>query len=118
MKMGIQDLTENILLVDAPPEPGLNEELKNVAEVVRERGDCDVVIDFSHVDIVTSSSLSKLLKLRKLLMDCDHRLVLCCVASATKGIFSITALDGVFEMVHAQPDAIESLKTQPAGQQL
>jgi anti-anti-sigma factor len=116
--MGIQDLSENIILVDAQPEPGLNEELKNVADVVRERGDCDVVIDFSHVDIVTSSSLSKLLKLRKLLMDCDHHLLLCSVAAATKGIFSITALDGVFEMVHNQSAAVESLKSQPISQQL
>jgi len=116
--MGIQDLSENILHVDAPPEPGFNEELKNVAEVVRERGNCDVIIDFSHVDIVTSSSLSKLLKLRKLLMDCDRRLVLCCVAAATRGIFSVTALDGVFEMLHDVNVAVESLKTQPIGQQL
>ncbi len=116
--MGIQDLAENVILVDAPAEPGLNEELKNTTEVVRERGNCDVVIDFSHVDIVTSSSLSKLLKLRKLLIDCDHRLVLCNVAAATKGIFSITALDGIFEMVEDQFAALASLGNQPAGQQL
>jgi len=35
--MGIQDLTENVLLVDASAEPSLNEELKNVTEMVRER---------------------------------------------------------------------------------
>ena len=116
--MGIQELAENVILVDAPAEPGLNEELKNVTEVVRERGNCDVVIDFSHVDIVTSSSLSKLLKLRKLLIDCEHRLVLCNVAAATKGIFSITALDGIFEMVEDQFAALATLGNQPAGRQL
>ena len=116
--MGIQDLAENVILVDAPAEPSLNEELKNVTDVVRERGDCDVVIDFSHVDIVTSSSLSKLLKLRKLLSDCDHRLVLCSVATATKGIFSVTALDAVFTMVNDQSAALESLAKQPANQPL
>jgi anti-anti-sigma factor len=116
--MGIQDLTENVILVDASAEPSLNEEIKNATDVVRERGDCDVVIDFSHVDIVTSSSLSKLLKLRKLLLDCEHRLVLCSVATATKGIFSITALDGVFEMVNDQFAALATLGNQPANQQL
>ena len=99
--MGIQDLTDNIILVDATPEPNLNEELKNAIEIVRERGDCDVIVDFSHVDIVTSSSLSKLLKLRKLLMDCNRSLVLCSVSKATKAIFSVTALDGIFQM---EPD--------------
>ncbi|MCJ7729788.1 MAG: STAS domain-containing protein [Sedimentisphaerales bacterium] len=116
--MGIQDLAENVILIDASAEPSLNEEIKNVTDVVRERGDCDVVIDFSHVDIVTSSSLSKLLKLRKLLLDCEHRLVLCSVAVATRGIFSITALDGVFEMVNDQFAALATLGNQPANQQL
>jgi hypothetical protein len=51
-------------------------------------------------------------------MDCDHRLLLCSVASATKGIFSITALDGVFEMVRNQAEAVESLKNQPISQRL
>ncbi len=116
--MGIQDLAENVILVDACPEPGLNDELKNVTDVVRERGDCDVVIDFSHVDIVTSSSLSKLLKLRKLLADCEHRLVLCSVATATRAIFSVTALDGIFDMVDDQFAALAALGNQPAGHQL
>ena len=111
--MGIQDISENVVLADVTTEPGLNEELKNVTEVVRERGDCDVVIDFSKVDIVTSSSLSKLLKLRKLLMDCNRRLVLCCVAKATRAIFSVTALDDVFEMVDDQFAALASLNNQP-----
>ena len=116
--MGIQDISENVILADVSTEPSLNEELKNVTEVVRERGDCDVVIDFSKVDIVTSSSLSKLLKLRKLLMDCNRRLVLCCVAKATRAIFSVTALDDVFEMVDDQFAALASLNNRPVEQQL
>ncbi len=111
--MGIQDLTENILLLEASPEPSLNEDLANVMDMVRERGDCcDVVIDFSRVDIVTSSSLSKLLKLRKILMDCNHSLLLCSVARATKGIFSVTALDSVFTMVADKTTAVEEINKQ------
>ena len=116
--MGIQDLSENTILVDASPEPSLNEELANVTDVVRERGDCDVIIDFKRVDIVTSSSLSKLLKLRKLLMDCNHTLVLCSVATATKGIFSVTALDDVFTMVPDQAAAQAAIDTQAANLRL
>ncbi|MGA2173169.1 MAG: STAS domain-containing protein [Sedimentisphaerales bacterium] len=116
--MAIQDLAENVILVYAPAEPGLNEELINVTEIVRERGEGDVVIDFSHVDIVTSSSLSKLLKLRKVLLDCGHRLMLCNVSPATKGIFSITALDGVFEIVNDLSKAMEVLGHQPVNQPL
>lgn len=82
--MGIQNWSEEILLVDLPQEPELGDELKTITEMVRDRGDCDVVVDFSSVDIVTSSSLSKLLRLRKLLVDCGHRLVFCNVAPELK----------------------------------
>jgi anti-anti-sigma factor len=108
--MGIQNWSEDIILVDLPAEPELGDELKTATEMVRDRGDCEVVVDFSNVDIVTSSSLSKLLKLRKLVGDCGHRLVFCSVAPATKGIFTITGLDGIFEIVDDKFVALASLQ--------
>jgi anti-anti-sigma factor len=108
--MGIQDWSEDIVLVDLPREPSMADELKTVTEVVRDRGDCDVVVDFSDVDIITSSSLSKLLRLRKLLADCGHRLIFCNVAAATKGIFTVTGLDGVFELADDKFVALASLQ--------
>jgi len=109
--MGIQNLSENVVLVDLPQEPELADELKSVTEIVRDRDDCNVVIDFSGVDIVTSSSLSKLLKLRKVLADCGHRLVFCSVAAPTRGIFKVTALDRIFELADDKSVALTSLQT-------
>jgi anti-anti-sigma factor len=108
--MGIQNWSEDVILVDLPQEPEMGEELKTVTQMVRDRGDCEVVIDFSNVDIVTSSSLSKLLKLRKLLVDCGHRLVFCSVAPATKGIFTVTGLEGVFEITDDKFVALATLQ--------
>ena len=108
--MGIQNWSDDIILVDLPAEPDLGDELKTVTEMVRDRGDCEVVVDFSKVDIVTSSSLSKLLKLRKLTGDCGHRLVFCNVAPATKGVFTVTGLDGIFEIVDDKFIALASLQ--------
>jgi len=108
--MGLQNWSEDIVLVDLPPEPDLGDELKTVTDVTRDRGDCDVVVDFSSIDIVTSSSLSKLLKLRKLLADCGHRLVFCNVAPATRGIFTVTGLDGIFEVADDKFVALASLQ--------
>lgn len=108
--MGIQDWSEEIVLVDLPAEPEMGDELKTVTGVVRDRGDCDVVIDFSSIDIVTSSSLSKLLKLRKLLADCGHRLIFCSVAPATRGIFTVTGLEGIFEVADDKFIALASLQ--------
>ena len=107
--MGIQDWSEDTILVDLSGEPEMGNELITVTKMVRERGDCDVVIDFSGVDIVTSSSLSKLLKLRKILSDSGHKLVLCSVSSATKGIFMITGLDGNFEFANDKSEVLASL---------
>lgn len=92
------------------PEPQIGDELKTVTEVVRDRGDCDVILDFSRVDVVTSSSLSKLVKLRKILAKHGHRLILCRVASATKGILTVTGLDGIFELVDDKFAALASLQ--------
>jgi len=108
--MGIQNWSEDIILVDLSREPEMSDELKSVIAMVRDRGDCDVVIDFSDVDIVTSSSLSKLLKLRKLLADCGHGLVFCNVAAATKGVFTITGLGEVFEFAEDKFVALAGLQ--------
>jgi anti-anti-sigma factor len=108
--MGIQNWSEDIILVDLPLEPEMGEELKTITQVVRDRGDCEVVIDFSRVDIITSSSLSKLLRLKKLVGDCGHRLVFCNVAPATRGIFTVTGLDGIFEIVDDKFVALASLQ--------
>lgn len=108
--MGIQNWSEDIILVDLPAEPQVADELKTVTEIVRDRGNCSVVVDFSSVDIVTSSSLSAMLRLRKLLVDCGYRLVFCNVAAATKGVFTITGLDGIFEFVDDKFVALAGLQ--------
>jgi len=108
--MGIQNLADNVVLVDLPQEPEMADELKSITDFVRDRDGCNVVIDFSSVDIVTSSSLSKLLKLRKLLADCGHRVVFCNVAAPTRSIFSVTALDKIFELADDKYVALTSLQ--------
>jgi len=108
--MGIQNWSEDIVLVDLPAEPQLGDELQTVTDIVRDRGDCEVVVDFSSVDIVTSSSLSKLLRLRKMLADCGHQLVFCNVAAATRGIFTVTGLDTIFEFADDKFVALAGLQ--------
>ena len=87
----------------------MGNELIAITEIVHNRGGCDVVIDFSGVDIVPSSNLSRLLKLRKKLSDSGHKLVLCSVSAATKGIFMITGLDGNFEFANDKSEVLASL---------
>ena len=108
--MGIQNWSETVVLVDLPAEPHLGDELSGAIAIIRDRGNCDVVVDFSEVDIITSSSISKLLILRKLQTDCGHNLVFCHVAPATKGIFKLTGLDTVFEFADDKCIALAGLQ--------
>ena len=108
--MGIQNWSDDIIFVDLHREPRMNDELKTVTDIVQDRQDCDVIIDFSNVDIITSSSLSKLLKLRKLMAECKHRLVLCGIPALTRNAFVVTGLDGIFEIADDKFAASENLR--------
>ena len=70
--MAIDRSSQDILTVDLPPEPELGPELETVLNIIRGGAGSDVVVDFSSVDIVTSSNISKLLKLYKLLGELGH----------------------------------------------
>ncbi len=58
--MGIQNWSENIILLNLAAEPQLGEELQAVIEMVTAEKPRDVVIDFAEVEILTSSSIAKL----------------------------------------------------------
>ncbi len=108
--MGIQNWSDEIILVELASEPDAVDELNSVIDIVSNRGDCEVVVDFSDMDIITSSSLSALLKLRKLLADCEHRLVFCNVAAATRGVFKVTGIESIFEFAGDKFDALSKLQ--------
>jgi anti-anti-sigma factor len=108
--MSFQNWSDDIVLVDLPREPRMRSELKTLIEIVRDRGDCDVVVDFSSVDIMTSTSISGLLRLRKLLSDCSHRLIFCNVPAATRSVFSVVGLDGIFEFADDKFAALATLQ--------
>ena len=108
--MAIKDSFADILTVDLHPEPDMGTELATIASLVRLRDDCDVAVDFSSVDIVTSASLAKLLKLRKLLANCGHRLVLFGLGPGTRSIFKVTALDLVFEFADDKSGACAAIR--------
>lgn len=95
--MPVDTPIQGTIAVSLRPEPEMRTDLESIIERVSCGLYRDVVLDLSSVDIVTSSSLSRLLQLRKLLTDRGHRLVLCGLAANTKGIFAVTTLDKTFE---------------------
>ena len=110
--MGIKNFSEDVLLVELPSKnPKIAHELKAVNEAVsKEKGNRDVVIDFSRVEIINSSNISNLLILHNLLQSSGHRLILCNIATVTKCIFVVAGLDVVFEFVDDQPTALVTVQ--------
>ena len=107
--VGMQNWSKDTLLVDLPGGPELHEELQNVARRLRERGVCDVVMDFSAVTVLNSACLAMLLQLRKQLWHLGRRLVLCHLGRLTHGILSASGLTDVFEIRADRPGALATL---------
>lgn len=108
--MDIQDSSKDIILVNLPRKRQTLDELQRVIEMVHERDNCDVIVDFSNVDVMGCTTLTRLIELRQLLQNCGRKLVLCSVAPATRRVFTITQLDEVFDFVEDKLAAMAHLQ--------
>ncbi len=110
--MGIKNLSKDVLLVVLPSKnPRIAHELKAVNEAVsKKKGNRDVVIDFSRVEIINSANISNLLILHNLLQNSGHRLILCNIATVTKCIFVVAGLDEVFEFADDRSMALVTVQ--------
>jgi hypothetical protein len=57
--MSIHRWLQDVILVDLPLELEKHSELQTVVGMVRNGSDCDIVIDFSHVDVVGGACLGE-----------------------------------------------------------
>lgn len=108
--MTIHDHPDNIIVVKLPPEPNLRAELDKLMHLLQSGSGCDVVMDFSMVDIMTSLSLSGFLKVRELVQQTGKRLIFCDAIAMTKDIFKVTCFDGIFEFADTFDDAVKMIK--------
>ncbi len=108
--MGIQNWSEDVILINLATEPDMGDELQTVIDLVAENTMQDVVVDFVDTDIITSSSIAKLLKLRKVLHDNSRTLVFSSVPPKTRSIFNVTGLESVFDFMDDQFIALASLQ--------
>ncbi|NLX06545.1 MAG: STAS domain-containing protein [Phycisphaerae bacterium] len=109
--MAIQQWSENIVLVNLQDDPQFTDDLNAVMQMVEERPDIDVVIDFKDVSFLNSSNIAKLLKLRKQVMiSNDRQIKLCGIPTAVWGVFLVTGLDKIFEFSDDVANALASLQ--------
>jgi len=108
--MGIQNLSEQVILVTLPPGQQIIDELKSANEVCSNRNDCDAVIDFSAVEILTTASISSLIILHNALRKSGHRLILYSVSALNKSIFRVAGLDAVFGFADDKDAAMAAIE--------
>lgn len=106
--MSIHCWSEDVILVSLPGAMEKHRELQTVIRMLCQDSDRDVVIDFSGVDVVGGTCLAGLLKIQRLVNECGHKLTLCGIAPAIKGVFTITHLDDLFEFAQDRFTAVAS----------
>lgn len=108
--MAIERWSDEIIIVDLPGEPEMTDELVSLGDLLAERENCNVVVDFGGVGDITSESVKKLLKLHRMTAQFGRRFVLCNMEPETEDIFSATGLAGVFDLSENRFDALATLE--------
>lgn len=102
-----------VLLVELNGATMACEELESTVQQIQDRDECDVVVDLEDATILTSRSLTSLMHLRELLRCRGRRLVLCCLGEAGRGVFAVTELDRIFEIVDDRSTALAAAAARP-----
>jgi len=117
-KVGIQNLSENVLLITLPEQPQRGDELEKVKRVLSEELNCNVVVDFSRVQMLTSETLCDLITLDRSLKEFGRLLVLCNVPSKIERIFIRNGmvyskgLKTVFEFAKDELAALQRIRSE------
>jgi anti-anti-sigma regulatory factor len=107
-----------ILLAVLPKEPQLRRELETINDTISNDGDYDVVIDFTRVEVLTSSSISNLVILHNLLCEHGRQLILCSVSLPTKGLFNVVGLADLFSFAEDKFAALARLQRSQPGSRM
>jgi anti-anti-sigma factor len=107
--MPVENCSDRVVLARLADDPQLTEDLLALDQAPH-HGPRDIVLDFSSVNYVNSSHLSRLLKLRKRVVVDESRLMLCGVKTQVWGTFLMTGLDKVFHFTDDVATALATLQ--------
>lgn len=106
--MSIHRWSQDVILVDLPGDLREHDDLQAVIALLCGGAACDVVVDFSEVQVVGGAWLAQLQKIQRLVNAFGHKLTLCDVAPATRGVFTIAHIDDLFEFAKDRFTALAS----------
>jgi anti-anti-sigma factor len=107
--MAIQDWSDNIIVVDLTDDPQFSDEITALMDRLEDEAK-DVVLNFGAVGFVNSSNIAKLLRLRKIMIAADRKLVLCDVNTQVWGVLLVTGLDKIFTYTNDVATALATLQ--------
>jgi len=107
--MAIQNWSDDITVVELADDPQFADELTSLMEGL-EKKPTDVVLNFGAVGFINSSNVAKLLRLRKLMLSKERKLVLCDVNTQVWGVFLVTGLDKIFDFTGDVATALATLQ--------
>ncbi|MGE0482097.1 MAG: STAS domain-containing protein [Phycisphaerae bacterium] len=103
--------SETVLLGELADDPQYTDDLNAALEQCAANPKLDVLLNFAAVNYLNSSNIAKLLKLRKVVtMSNQRRLVLSNVNRHVWGVFLVTGLDKIFEIVNDTPSGLAMLQ--------
>ncbi len=109
--MPIQRWSDRIWIAKLSDEPALSEDLVGLkAQAVKEQVIPHMVLDLTGVEQVNSTNLSQMLRLRKMAIDRDAKLVLVGPSNGIWAVFLTTGLDKVFEFAPDVSTALAGLQ--------
>lgn len=109
--MAVEQWSETVLLGELGDDPQYTDDLSAIIEQCTGNTQLDVLLSFANVHYLNSSNIAKLLKLRKLVTITNERkLKLCSINRQVWGVFLVTGLDHIFDVVEDVPSGLASLQ--------
>ena len=112
--MAIQHWSDDIIVAELSDDPQFTEEIGALIESLTAHN-VSVVVNMSAVGYVNSSNISKLLRLRKQMINTGQRLLLCGVTNQVWGVFLVTGLDKIFEFTNDVATALATIQLARSG---
>jgi len=107
--MAIQEWSDDIIVADLGDDPQFTDELAALIDKL-EAGPKNVVLNFAAVGFVNSSNIAQLLRLRKMMITSEKKLILCDVNTQVWGVLLVTGLDKIFEYTNDVSTALAMLQ--------
>ena len=108
--MAISNLTEHVLLITLPSRPQASSDIERATRKITAKRPQHVIIDFSQVHIVSSSTVSELLIIENHLHELNRHLILCCLPARVSGLLKSVGLQGLFQVAEDSLGALELLE--------